>query len=116
MRVYSGVRLSSGSCRVYVEVAGQNPRKRLRHRTAGGHSPTGFEWGYAGSGPAELARAIVKDVTGEDEPNPRVYQQFKARVVQHLTDGWVLTEDEVKRVLAEIDQEIEQRDGAAAQA
>lgn len=28
------------------------------------HSPTGFEWGYPGSGPADLALSIVCDVLG----------------------------------------------------
>jgi hypothetical protein len=28
------------------------------------HSPTGFSWGYAGSGPADLARSILLDVIG----------------------------------------------------
>ena len=27
------------------------------------HSPTGFEWGYGGSGPAQLALAILTTVT-----------------------------------------------------
>ena len=30
------------------------------------HSPTGFEWGYRGSGPAQLALAILADHLGED--------------------------------------------------
>lgn len=40
------------------------------------HSPTGFEWGYGGSGPAETARAIVSDFLGR-EAQPDEYQPFK---------------------------------------
>lgn len=29
------------------------------------HSPTGFSWGYAGSGPAELARCLLIDALGD---------------------------------------------------
>lgn len=29
------------------------------------HSPTGFSWGYAGSGPADLARSMLIDHLGE---------------------------------------------------
>lgn len=31
------------------------------------HSPTGFAWGYCGSGPAQLALAIPADATGDDD-------------------------------------------------
>jgi hypothetical protein len=34
----------------------------LRHVVR--HSPTGFEWGYGGSGPADLARCLLLDVLG----------------------------------------------------
>jgi hypothetical protein len=37
-------------------------REPLRHVVK--HSPTGFEWGYEGSGPAELARCLLIDVLG----------------------------------------------------
>ena len=36
------------------------------------HSPTGFEWGYGGSGPAQLALAILFQVTDDGSPFPRV--------------------------------------------
>jgi hypothetical protein len=29
------------------------------------HSPTGFSWGYAGSGPSELARCLLIDALGD---------------------------------------------------
>ena len=60
MIAYEGVRTSSGA-RVY-RVDG-NMRAPLRHRIVY-HSPTGFEWGYAGSGPADLALNILADVAG----------------------------------------------------
>ena len=31
------------------------------------HSPTGFQWGYGGSGPAQLALALLADYLGDDE-------------------------------------------------
>ena len=30
------------------------------------HSLTGFEWGYGGSGPAQLALAVLADAVGSD--------------------------------------------------
>lgn len=41
------------------------------------HSPTGFEWGYGGSGPAELARNICLQMFGNDEG----YQEFKEKYI-----------------------------------
>ena len=38
-----------------------NPRYDLRN-----HSPTGFAWGYLGSGPAQLALAILADAIAND--------------------------------------------------
>ncbi len=50
------------------------------------HSPDGFQWGYAGSGPAELARAILVRVIEEDDRvrHPRCYQSFKAEVISKI--------------------------------
>jgi hypothetical protein len=43
----------------------------LTHRTgARSHSPTGFSWGYGGSGPAELARAMLIDALGDEAVCP----------------------------------------------
>ncbi len=54
------------------------------------HSPGGLEWGYGGSGPADLARSILADRIGWPPP-PRVYQQFKREVVAGLPrDGFEL--------------------------
>lgn len=48
------------------------------------HSPTGFEWGYGGSGPAQLALAILADATGDDEVAVRLHQQYKREVIATL--------------------------------
>lgn len=110
-----------------VQVDGQNlpPRYDLRN-----HSPSGFEWGYNGSGPAQLALAIlthhlqdpsnhgiVLKALGCTEMPPAeerlgvqdyeflalcFYQKFKSRVICLLPDeGWTLTASEVNhRILA----------------
>ena len=80
-----------GSCRVYAEDE-HGKRRRLYHRTGyGSHSPTGFEWGYGGSGPAELARALIKDATGDPDPHPALYQRFKFEYVSAFAhSGWTL--------------------------
>ena len=54
------------------------------------HSPTGPEWGYAGSGPAQLALALLLLVTDSVEAE-RLHQAFKASVLAGIqTDNWTL--------------------------
>ena len=65
------------------------------------HSPDGFEWGYHGSGPADLARSIVGDVLGEKNPHPAHYQRVKSQLVAQIPrEGGEITEAEVLGVLA----------------
>jgi hypothetical protein len=47
------------------------------------HSPDGFECGYAGSGPAQLALAILLAAGVEDARAERLHQRFKFAHVQH---------------------------------
>ena len=47
------------------------------------HSPSGFAWGYLGSGPAQLALALLLRATGRERAE-REYQAFKQDVVA----GW----------------------------
>lgn len=44
------------------------------------HSPDGFSWGYLGSGPAQLALAILLEVV-DQEMALKYYQRFKERVI-----------------------------------
>ena len=60
------------------------------------HSPTGFEWGYAGSGPAQLALAILAHHLRNDDRALRLYQRFKVEVVQNLPrQGWALADTDI---------------------
>lgn len=57
------------------------PPVELVHR--GVHSPEGFAWGYAGSGPADLAQSILSIETGEDV-GPELYLRFRDDVIARL--------------------------------
>lgn len=74
------------------------PRHDLRN-----HSPDGFAWGYAGSGPAQLALAIVADCCG-DTIAQRVYQEFKRRIVARLPmhEPWTVGDAVVNAAVADI--------------
>jgi hypothetical protein len=54
------------------------PSQALRN-----HSPDGFNWGYAGSGPSQLALAIVLELTGKAEG----YQDFKFETIANIPAG-----------------------------
>ena len=85
---------------VIVTVDGRrlNPRFDLWN-----HSPTGFEWGYGGSGPAQLALAILADHCRDDDQALNFYQRFKWAVVAELPHrGWTLTSDDVAAVLQKL--------------
>lgn len=57
------------------------------------HSPTGFSWGYAGSGPAQLALALLLDATGDEAVALEHHQAFKDRFVSRwpCPGGWTLS-------------------------
>ena len=104
MKLYHGRRSEDG-CAVDVEEDGEcyllHPRHDLRN-----HSPTGFEWGYAGSGPAQLALALAADVLGDDERAQDVYQRLKFKLIGGLPhEEWILTEDRVRTTIENIEQE-----------
>ena len=100
MKTYSGKRHITGATEVWV-LDGQggrilDPAPSLKLRN---HSPTGFEWGYQGSGPAQLALAILLDYTGDADLAQRHYQLFKCEVLAGQGNTFVLTSQTIDRWL-----------------
>jgi len=62
--------------RVSVRVNGRDlsPKRSLR---VFNHSPDGFEVGYGGSGPAQLALALLLEAGLDDERAVSLHQRFK---------------------------------------
>lgn len=83
MPVYKGIRTDEG-CVVTVDGELLAPRLDLYN-----HSPTGFSWGFGGSGPAQLALAILADYLG-DGAALKLYQSFKWQVVTQMKEEWAL--------------------------
>lgn len=82
MPIYRGVR-THGGCTVTVDGESLDPRLDLVD-----HSPTGFNWSYGGSGPAQLALAVLADYLG-DGAALELYQTFKWQVIAGLkADEW----------------------------
>lgn len=61
------------------------------------HSPDGFSWGFAGSGPAQLALALLLDATGSKSKALTHYQEFKSKFVAAwpMGAGWFITRQEI---------------------
>ena len=64
------------------------------------HSPDGFLWGYGGSGPSQLALAILLKVT-DKETAIKYYQDFKFDVIAKLPQKDFEIELDVKKWLNE---------------
>ena len=75
---YFGIKSSIGSCQVFVKL-NETDDVILKHIVR--HSPDGFQWGYGGSGPSDLALSILTDYNnryGLKGLNINcIYQRFK---------------------------------------
>jgi hypothetical protein len=82
------------------------------------HSPTGYSWGYGGSGPAQLALAILLDHFSKGATKGEKYRQakqqaltfhqdFKVQVVAcwPQEEGWSITTTEIDQVINQIKEE-----------
>jgi hypothetical protein len=98
MKTYEG-RRRCWAIMVTVDGRPLNPRLDLYN-----HSPTGFEWGYGGSGPAQLALAILVDHLGDIRDALNLYQRFKWDVIAELprSKTWTLTSDQIDQALERI--------------
>lgn len=66
------------------------------------HSPSGYAWGYGGSGPAQLAFALIADAV-DVETARECYQDFKFLAIGNLPmeQDWAMT-DEIVRTFVRI--------------
>lgn len=105
MTNYSGFRDHTGHPHVSVDQGGT--LRPLPHFVR--HSPTGMEWGYHGSGPADLARSLLAHfLNGGVAPHPRIYQRFECAVIASIPSNqdWTLTSADVQAALDDVlDQE-----------
>lgn len=101
--IYRGMRTENG-CVVTAREIDRLPRKLPLRLDLFNHSPCGFEWGYGGSGPAQLALALLAHALKDDGRAVHLHQRFKRRVIEPLTrDEWEMSSDRIRRVAAEIE-------------
>jgi len=67
------------------------------------HSPDGFEWGYSGSGPAQLSLAILAACMSDVEA-VKYHQDFKRKFVAIIPkdNAWVISKPQVLNLINEI--------------
>ena len=118
MKNYCGQRNAKGEPRVLVLEPGKKSRLLPIRLDLYNHSPDGFEWGYAGSGPAQLALAILADVLeapklnsrlawfADSDTDPRyvavrLHQTFKRKFIAGLDQGqsWTISEQMVRNFI-----------------
>ncbi len=108
-KIYTGRRRKDGTCEVWVTDAedkhqlGSAPLacRPLPLRTdVRNHSPTGFAWGYGGSGPAQLALALLLDALGDEQLALQYYQDFKWKCVVRWNYSWRITAQQIRAFVA----------------
>jgi hypothetical protein len=105
MKRYVGSRLEKGCVVSVIDDTGLARDLDLQLRVRN-HSPTGFEWGYGGSGAAQLALALCIDALSGNVPRAQLaYQGFKWLTIARLSrDRWSLTQDEVLAAITAVEQ------------
>ena len=91
------------SKQVYYWGIGDKPKNLPLFENWCTHSPTGFEWGYGGSGPAQLAWVLVfcslievVDIDTAREKADLYHQGYKWAVIAGLPyEGWQISSDSV---------------------
>ena len=100
MTTYYGIRRYGGTGPQLVfrdnDPLSLKPSQRLVN-----HSPDGFNWGYGGDGPKQLALALLLDVTGDPKTALRRYQAFKQHFVAMWREAWFITDNEISDWLRE---------------
>ena len=107
MRHYVGERTPEGCTVEVIDRDNANGGYQLNARfDLANKSPTGFEFGYSGSGPAQLALDLLADALGDDERALRHYQKFKVKVIAPLEgDSWEMSQEDIVQPVGDIERD-----------
>lgn len=118
-RKYIGMHIENGETAILVqEFQGPDLQREYRlplYLEVYNHSPTGFAWGYLGSGPAQTALAILMDhmlfqTAGSwpisEQRALAIHQEFKQRKVAawDWKANFVILTREIEHLVAEIER------------
>ena len=97
MKIYRGER-TSGGCQVTVNGEPLGARIDIRN-----YSANGFEWGYDGGAPRQLALAILADHFAEARDALLHHEKFLLNFIVGVRDDqWTLTSSEVDSALSDV--------------
>ncbi len=119
-RCFHGIRPKGKKPVVTVSSGGDNP-SRVPLEQVVCHSPGGFEWGYGGSGPADLALSMATLVIGKERDEVEiglgkksakvgarawaVHQYIKTKVIAVLrSDEFRIPLPQIERLIAEFER------------
>ena len=96
MKVYHGDRTMEG---VVVTVDGRplNPRLDIK-----AHSRNGFEWGYEGPEPAQLALAILVEHWEDEDKALQNCDIFMREAVANFANEWSMTTADIDRLIERV--------------
>lgn len=97
MTIYRGRREPTG-VHVSVDGAPLDPRYDLKHL-----SSAGFEWGYNGAGPMQLALAILANHYGDERRALADYRRYCELVLAEIdADDWTIDGGRIDGTLADV--------------
>ena len=64
-------------------------------------SKNGFEWGYEGAEPAQLALAILADHLDDNGQAMKLHRKFMSEVIADLENEWEITSNDLDEMLLE---------------
>jgi len=100
---YIGVRRDTGCTVLAIDDFAQAGRLLAPRLDLASQSPNGFEWGDGGSGPAQLALALLADHLADDDAALQLYQSFKWSVIAPLREPrWALRAEDLEMAVAQL--------------
>src|SRR5579883_627449 len=102
-RTYYGFDDGKGAAAVFVAAPGHAMAPLPLRCDIVNHSPTGFAWGYAGSGPVQLALAILADYFGCTHAARALHQLFKFAAISRIQEKhWSMTGSDIAHVIEKL--------------
>jgi hypothetical protein len=101
VKFYLGERTPEGCTVEVIDTDNPNGGYLLETRNDLRNYSSGFDFGSPGSGPAQLALALLADALGSDRKALDNYQQFKAKVLAPMEgDTFELSQEDIIQLTA----------------
>lgn len=99
-RIFQGDRTIDGSV---VTIDGVTLDAQLSLQT---YTDRGFEWGYEGDGPRQVALAILVEHLGDNDRAQTLCEDFMLRVVANFGNEWEMSSNDIDIALKNIEAKV----------